>query len=168
LILQAQRELKDVDFLILGLVRNPLDTIYSYFERWKSIPALVEKQWMVSYQNLLSFRDKLPEKTKILRYEDMVSQPKVMEPILQFCGVSLKEEARSYFHTRSVQKWKTDRWFGFALSQECCQLAMRYGYQEEELESQGKFWAPVYHQLMHTVYHVARKVRLLKVDKNLL
>jgi len=84
-------------FLIIGLVRNPIDTIYSHFERWKSIPALVEKQWIVSYQNLLRFRDLLPEKTIIMRYEDMVSQPKVMEPILGFCGISANEAAPTFF-----------------------------------------------------------------------
>lgn len=166
LILQAQRAIEDVDYLIIGLVRNPLDTIYSHFERWKSIPALVEKQWMVSYQNLIRFRDQLPENTIIIRYEDVINQPKVMEPILQFCGVSPSEEAQSYFHSRSVQKWKTDHWFSFALSQECRQLAIRYGYQDEELQSRGNFWAPAYHRLMHTAYQLARKVRPLKVDQN--
>ncbi len=166
LIFQAQEKLEDVDFLIIGLVRNPIDTIYSHFERWKSIPALVEKQWIVSYQNLLRFRDLLPEKTIIMRYEDMVSQPKVMEPILGFCGISANEAGPTFFHARSVQKWKKDRWFGFALSQECRELAIYYGYQEEELQSQRKFWAPVYHRLMHTAYQLARKVHPLKVDQN--
>jgi hypothetical protein len=166
LILQAQRALEDVDFLIIGLVRNPLDTIYSHFERWKSIPALVEKQWVVSYQNLLRFREQLPEKTIIIRYEDLIKQPKVIEPILQFCGFSPSKEAQTYLPSRSVHKWKTDRWFSFGLSQESQQLAMHYGYQDEELQSQGNFWAPAYHRLMHIGYHLARKVRPLRVDQN--
>jgi len=166
LILRAQQELDDLDFLVIGLVRNPLDTIYSHYQRWKSIPARVEKQWIRSYTNLLRFQEALPEHTVILCYEDMVSQPEALAPILRFCGVSSNIEAQTYFHSRSVQKWKTDRFFGFALSDECHQLALRYGYQPEELQSNRNALAPVYHTLLHAAYHMARIVRPLKVEQS--
>lgn len=164
LILQAQEVLDEIEFLVVGLVRNPLDTIYSHYKRWKSIPAQVEKQWVLSYQNLIKFQEALPQKTVILRYEDMVSQPDALEPILQFCKALPREDPHPFFHAHSVQKWKSDRIFGFALSEESQRLAQRYGYKEEELQNQHLFWTPALHTLMHSAYRFGRKIRPLKVN----
>ena len=72
LIIELISNIKDVDFLLIGLIRNPMDTIYSQYKRWKSSPKKVEKQWFVAYQNLLKLRDVIGEQLVIIRYAETV------------------------------------------------------------------------------------------------
>jgi len=45
LIMQCMQELNDVEFLIIGLVRNPMDTLYSMWCRWRSRPEQMQYEW---------------------------------------------------------------------------------------------------------------------------
>ncbi len=38
LLSEAVKRLPDVDFLFIGLVRNPMDTLYSSWKRWRALP----------------------------------------------------------------------------------------------------------------------------------
>ena len=87
LIIECINVVDDVDFLLIGLVRNPMDTIYSQYKRWKSPPEKVEEQWVVAYQNLLKLKDKLGDRLVIVRYEDIISSLEYLEPVFNFCEV---------------------------------------------------------------------------------
>ena len=43
LIIECIRQVTDVDFLLIGLIRNPMDTLYSQFKRWGSRPEEVQE-----------------------------------------------------------------------------------------------------------------------------
>ena len=43
---------KHIDFLLIGLVRNPLAVLYSQFIRWQTRPELLQMQWLNAYRNL--------------------------------------------------------------------------------------------------------------------
>ena len=133
LILEHIQQTDDVDFLLVGIIRNPMDTIYSQYRRWKSPPEKVEKQWKTAYRNLLRLKDLLGDKLIIIHYEDMVSSINSMEPVLDFCGISTEDCDTSYLHKKSIQKWKKDKLFGFSLSSESIELAGKYGYKKSEL-----------------------------------
>ncbi|HYE74680.1 MAG TPA: sulfotransferase, partial [Blastocatellia bacterium] len=67
LIIECIKEVYDVDFLLIGLIRNPMDTAYSQFNRWRSRPEQVQKQWLTAYQNLLKLKQIVGEQLVIVR-----------------------------------------------------------------------------------------------------
>lgn len=166
LITECMRELPAIDFLLVGLVRNPMDTIYSQYRRWKSPPEKVERQWRVAYRNLLRLKASAGEQLVMVRYEDMIASLAPLAPVLDFCGSSPQALDPGYFHGRSVSKWKYDRLFGFTLSQETIELAETYGYQHDELRHEPKLLWPVIRECSRATYkaiaplkHFARYAR---------
>lgn len=136
LILQAMQELRDVDFLLVGLVRNPMDTLYSQYQRWKSRPDRVQQQWLVAYRNLLQLKETVGERLVIVRYEDMIGSLAALQPVLDFCDCDAAGLAPDFFHGRSVSRWKNDPLFGFMPSDELVDLAASYGYGREQLRNE--------------------------------
>jgi Sulfotransferase family len=133
LIAEHIRESKDVDFLVIGLIRNPLDTIYSQCKRWFSSPRKLEEQWQTAYRNLLRFKEVSGLPLMIVRYEDIVSSLRHLDPAFEFCEVSTTAEDEAYLHENSLRRWKNDVLFGYTLSDETIELAERYGYRREEM-----------------------------------
>lgn len=133
LIVDHIRKVKDVDFLVIGLIRNPMDTIYSQHKRFGSSPEPVERQWLTAYRNLLKLKEELGSQLVIVRYEDMVSSLETMKPVFRFCDVTAGTTDEDYLHQKSLQKWKSDKGFGFRLSDETIALSAKYGYQPDEL-----------------------------------
>jgi hypothetical protein len=152
LIMEARDRLQDVDFFIIGLVRNPMDTLYSQFQRWRSPPERVQYQWGMAYRNLLKLADRFGENLMILRYEDMVSSVQHLQPVLEFCGVALGDGQQGYFHNRSVAKYRADRRFGFQLSDEISELAGSFGYSREALANEPSILWPAYRDASRLVY----------------
>jgi hypothetical protein len=152
-------EMEDIDYLIVGLVRNPLDTIYSQFRRWYSIPEKIEKQWIIAYQNLLNLKKRIPHKLVIVRYEDLTTSIKPLSSILDFCGVNDQIE-ENFFYSHSINKWKDDRLFGFSLSSECINLAKKFGYHKSELMNKSYFCAPLIHHILHFLYRILINTKL--------
>ena len=66
-----------------------------------------------------------------------------------------------YLHTRSVQRWKSDPWFGFQLAPEVRELAIRLGYTPEELDNHSRRLWPVSRQLTRALYKAATPARKL-------
>lgn len=161
LIIECVRKVNDVDFLLIGLIRNPMDTIYSQYKRWKSSPERVEKQWCVAYQNLLRLKDIIGNKLVIVRYEDMVASLENLESVFSFCGVTVNVADKSYLHQRSLQKWKNDVLFGFLLSNETIELAEKYGYQRDELINETNLMWPVVRKLSRVAYVAVKPVKSL-------
>ncbi|MEZ4673805.1 MAG: sulfotransferase [Caldilineaceae bacterium] len=169
LITEHIRTIKDVDFILIGLIRNPMDTIYSQYQRWKSLPAEVEKQWLIAYQNLLKLKSILGDQLVMVRYEDMISSPQTLEPVFAFCDVIPSAAGGGYFHQQSLQKWRNDRLFGFTLSDEAVALAAQYGYQRSELANETHVLWPVAQTLARTAYVATKPVKTLvqhMLDKN--
>ena len=162
LILQCMKELEDIDFLLIGLVRNPLDTIYSQYKRWGSPPGKVQAQWVVAYQNLLRLKTILGEKLLILRYEDIVQSIHHLEPVFRFCGVKTTTVDND-LHARSIRKWQDDTLFGYSLSPDAIALAEDYGYKKDELiNTKAQLLWPVISCLSHAAHITSRPLRKLK------
>jgi len=156
LIREAIRELTSVDFLVIGLVRNPLDTVYSQYCRWGSRPEHLQRQWCAAYDNLLRLKALLREKLIILRYEDMVSDVTHFQAILQFCGVSVGPGDRDYMHQHAISKWKRDRTFGFTLAEETMRIAQSFGYAENELTNGRRLFWPITREWSRASHRILR------------
>jgi hypothetical protein len=165
LIIEYIREVNDVDVLLIGLIRNPMDTIYSHYRRWKSPLEKVEKRWIIAYQNLLKLGNVIGDKLIIVRYEDMVSSLEPLEPVFSFCGVTASDADKTYFHQKSIHKWKDDKLFGFSLSNETVELAEKYGYQRDELINEAHPLWPVARELSRTVYRATEAIEKLARNK---
>lgn len=165
LIIDHMREVNDVDFLLVGLIRNPMDTIYSQYKRWKSPPEKVEKQWLIAYQNLMKIMDIIGNQLVVVRYEDMVSSLKYLEPVFSFCEVTAAVDDETYFHQKSLRKWKNDSFFGFSLSNETIELAEKYGYQKSELLNTSHLLFPVFSRVSRVAYKAASPIKKFTQNK---
>lgn len=159
LMIECSHTLNDVDFLFIGLIRNPMDTLYSQYSRWKYPPEKVQEQWLIAYKNLLKLKDIVGNKLVIVRYEDMVSSLEYLDPVFNFCEVSVSSSAKTYLHEKSLQKWKNDLLFGFSLSEEVIQLAEVFGYQRKDLINKTYFLWPAVRELSRTVYILVKIIK---------
>lgn len=138
LIMQAIRELPEIDFLLLGLVRHPMDTAYSQFTRWGTRPEQFQHQWMAAYQNLLRLKEQAGDRLlTIVRYEDVVAGPQALDAAYRFCGVEPPHKNTHGMHDDSVAKWKRDRRFGFVLDPAVAEFARQFGYEIEVPSAPG-------------------------------
>jgi hypothetical protein len=156
LILDFMKMYPDIDFLFIGLIRNPMATIYSQFKRWKTRPESLQHQWITAYKNLLRLKDKLGEQVIIVRYEDIATSIDAFQPVFDFCNVRCEVVDRNYIHRRSISKWKNDRSFGFRLSEEGVALACEYGYKPEDLMNANASYPmwPAYREMARATYKV--------------
>lgn len=143
LIVEAMSANDEMDFLLVGLVRNPMDTLYSQYMRWSSPPEKVQFQWEEAYKNLLSLKRRLGDKVVIVRYEDIVVSSRALTPVFEFCGVPVPTREQRRLHSRSLAKWKTDKHFGFVLEPRVSALATQYGYEPQDLENEPSFLWPL-------------------------
>lgn len=131
----------DIEFFIIGLVRNPMDTVYSMWQRWRGLPEKNQVEWHTAYTNLLKFQKMFKGRMKIIRYEDMVQNKADFEDLFKFAEIA--SYPKDFFHKGSLSKWKNDKSFGFQLSKKVVELAAHYGYQKEDmLNSTYFFWQP--------------------------
>jgi hypothetical protein len=161
LLLACMREAEDIDFLCIGLIRNPMDTLYSQFRRWRSRPEALQYQWLAAYRNLLRFKELAGDKLIIVRYEDMAASLDCLQPVFAFCQVAATDADRHYFHRKSLLQWTRDPRFGFSLADEVIELAKQYGYREGELRNGKKPLWPLYRETLRAGYNAARL--LLKI-----
>lgn len=161
LIIDCTETIVDVDFLIVGLIRNPMDVVYSQFQRWRSRPEQVEQQWSTAYRNLLELQKRNSQRLVIIRYEDMVKSLSVLTPVFEFCDVVPSIEAASYLHQRSTQKWKTDPLFGFDLSNETKHLAKQFGYEYSEMTNSTHLLWPLSREVSRGAFKVRQTISRL-------
>lgn len=143
LIVSSISRVPEVDLLLIGLVRNPMDTMYSMWQRWRGMPEENQRDWITAYTNLLRLKERLGGRLVILRYEEMVRDQSLLDPVYAFLG---RPNPRSdYLHRDAIGKWRRDERFGFRLSEEALALAERYGYQRAEMVGapRAPLW-PVY------------------------
>lgn len=139
LLLESLERVPEVDIMFVGLVRNPMDTLYSMWQRWRGLPHHNQRDWRTAYTNLLRLRDLVGERLLILRYEDMVRDPSHLEPIYRFMG--LPAPPPGYLHDKALGKWRDDPRFRFRLDPAVVALAEQFGYDRSELANRGApFW----------------------------
>ena len=62
---------------IIGLVRNPVSVLYSAYHLFHTDPEERQFAWANAYRNLLAFKELLqPEQFHLVRYEDIIDQPR--------------------------------------------------------------------------------------------
>jgi len=132
LIAECIEKFPEIDFFIVGLIRNPMDTLYSMWSRWRSFPEIKQKEWATAYDNLLRFKKVVGAKLILVRYEDLVADDTCIQDLYQFIG-SPDFVGSNYFHKKSLGKWRSDKTYGFTLSADAMGVAKRYGYEEETL-----------------------------------
>ena len=122
--------------ILLGLVRNPLDTIYSAWSRWRFNCVAFESEWRKSYANLRSLAER-GVGVKIFRYEDLVSSTAELDEYLGSCGlVRIASEFR--FKNDSVGRWKSAPSFCHQLDRETILVASSFGYEQGLVNSKGR------------------------------
>ena len=146
LILDAAEALEDVDFLLLGIVRNPMDTIYSAFQRWATPPREKEREWKADYENLSRLADIADDRLVTVRYEDVVYSIDGLKPVFDFCGVDFSRADRCFLHPDSLRKWRRNPFWGFSLSEGVKELARNFGYSDAELRNKETPLWPIYRE----------------------
>jgi hypothetical protein len=161
LLIESLERVPEVDVSFVGLVRNPIDTLYSMWQRWRGLPNHNQHDWYTAYTNLLRLRDLVGERLTIIRYEDMVRDPAQLAPIYHFMG--LANESAGFLHDRSLGKWRSDRRFGFRLAPAVVALAEQFGYDQADMANHGSPVWPIYARALRwyfrNVQPLARSLR---------
>jgi hypothetical protein len=123
----------EIPHLVIGLVRNPLDTLHSSWRRWGADPETHQHEWLRAYRNLERLRPLLGERMALIRYEDIVRDPSRLDFVHRFTGAQAAP-ADGLLHARSVGRAAGDPSFRFALAEPVRELARAYGYRDDELE----------------------------------
>ncbi len=148
----------EIDFLIVGLVRNPMAVLYSSWDRMRTLPEANQMEWLHAYRNLIRFHAVIGDRLVVVRYEDMVKNISCLKDVFHFMGVS-EPPVNERFHQRSIQKWRDDRFYGFQLSEEVCGLAKKFGYSDEDLTNERSMLWPVYERLPSEAHRAIRWLR---------
>ncbi len=156
LIMQCMRELPEVGFLFVGLVRNPMDTLYSMWRRWRVIPEHSQYDWLVAYSNLLKLRELLGAQVVTIRYEDMVTDSDCLGEVFRFIGVA--NPGNRELHRRSLGIWRRKKLYGFQLAGEVATLAEQYGYDRRDLHNDTYALWPVYRRASRWFRHSLRPI----------
>lgn len=157
LLLEAQRDLVDLEFRFVGLVRNPVDTMYSMWNRWKTVPEAREGEWCRAYSNLLWLKETAPEHTIIIKYEDLIADPATIAALVEFIGVSPDPLVGADLHGGSLQAWRSDSGFGYEPGPAVRRIAARFGYTAAELDNTGSALWPIRRRALSAI----RRARVL-------
>lgn len=134
------------DVKIIGLIRNPMATMYSAYELFYTDPKKRQIGWMNIQRNLLKISERLSaSEFKLVKYEDIVSSPvEQFGEICDFIGLTRNKEVGSMTHRESLRKWQTDPYYSFRLSEDVTDLAIKLGYSEQDLFNPIKAPVPVF------------------------
>lgn len=139
LMTDAARRLPDIDFRFVGLVRNPMDVMYSAWTRWRLAPENFQQHWRQAYENLEKFRLMVGDRLIIVRYEEFSSSNRTASRLLESLGLSsVRSGADDYIHGASRSRWKDDHRFGFELDPAVRELAIRFGYETQDLANRRR------------------------------
>lgn len=156
---------KNIDFKFIGLIRNPMDVLYSMWKRWSALPEFTQYDWLRAYKNLEAFKKIVKEKMIILSYEDIVSGRMKFKNICEFLNIKYTNEIGNNIHKKSINKWKNDNLYGFKLSKKVLKFSNRY-YQQDDLINNKIFTGEYYRKIVskyinleQKIKHLARKIR---------
>jgi hypothetical protein len=125
----------EIEFKVIGLVRSPMDVIYSAWDRWKFIPDEFEHEWTRSYENLCWVRETFPL-TSIVQYEALAKDNTAIDSL----AGSLPGSKKYSINTNSLNKWRRDNFFSHHLSKGTTVLAGKLGYKEFDYRT-NIFWS---------------------------
>jgi hypothetical protein len=129
LIREAERTSPDITYRYIGLVRDPVDTLHSMWSRWRVPPDRRQKEWVRAYRNLIGFQAESGDGFRLVRYEDLASEPSAtLADLFQFIGVEALPSLGANINSASVGVGHRDQDFGFAPIPELVDLAARWGY----------------------------------------
>ena len=147
LIAECIERFQNINFLLIGLIRNPMDVLYSEWCRWRTFPEINQYQLLTAYRNLLKIEKCLGEKIVLIRYEDMVTNMSYLKEVFNFLEINENEVDKDYFHNKSISKWKRDNIYGFSLSEEVLEFYERLGYKRQDMENDKNQMWPIYRYL---------------------
>ena len=174
LIVDCMKKLEgQVDFLLIGLVRNPMDVLYSAFRRWKTSPEKLQYEWLTAYSNLRELAVELGDRNPnspfnhnpagrlvTIRYEDLADSLAPLFPIFDFCETAPSSEAKR-LNRNSLLKWQQDSLFGFTLAPEVIELAKAYGYTDSDLINKPSPLWPLYQSSLRKAHKSTRWAKAL-------
>ncbi len=125
----------EIGFLAIGIVRNPIDVVYSSWRRWGAAPEPNQHEWLRAARNLQRLAGVMGSQLVVLRYEDAIRDPEQLDFVHAFAGVPRPPESRRFLHADSIQKWRRDPEFRLDLAAPVRALAHELGYRPEELDA---------------------------------
>jgi hypothetical protein len=137
LLADAIRDDDGCRYLVVALVRNPLDVVYSAWRRFRYRPEAYQWEWAATYANLDLAERLYGDRFVCLRYEDVVAgATDLFERVAEVVGVPASTWAdRGGLHAGSLGRWSTDPTFGFSLHEDVARAARAFGYTEDELRN---------------------------------
>lgn len=137
-------ETTEFNVKLIGLVRNPLSVQYSAEKLFSTDPSERQFAWLNTQRNLLALRSLLPEdQLRILRYEDLVSEPVAcLDGLCEFLGVSTEPALVGDIHASSREKWRLDEAYTVGLDPAVIRVARGFGYSTRELENPNAVVTP--------------------------
>ena len=97
-------------YLVIAIVRNPLDVVYSAWRRFRYRPEQYQWEWVATYDNLEVASRLFGDRFVQLRYEDLVTGPTdLFDRVADLVGVPASTwEDRGGLHGGSLRRWSTD------------------------------------------------------------
>ncbi len=133
---RVAREMKDIDHRFIGLVRNPMDVLYSAWCRWRTPPEVLQQYWRMAYENLRRSQPIMGDRLTVVRYEDLTSDPSAPRQLMTALGLTETQPGADRFMVMSsIMKWKKDPLYGFQLDPAVAQTARFFGYEDHELHN---------------------------------
>ena len=152
---------------IIGLTRNPLSVQYSAFQLFHTDPTKRQYSWLKAQKNMLAFQSLLPPDDFLhINYEAIIEQPKAeFAAVCEFIGVEKLPEIGANVHSESLTRWKDDPYFTLRLDPMVKQLALGFGYHEEELENPIKPEIPLSYRFKKWLEKVSKLTRAHLKDR---
>jgi hypothetical protein len=136
LMAHASAKMEEIDFRFVGLVRNPMDMLYSAWKRWRLPPQCMQHEWYQAHQNLQRFKQLVGDRLTIINYETLVGHDGVGQAMLQKLEIEGPLSRCAELHKNSLQLWRRDSGYRFALDARVTELAAEFGYSPEQLARQ--------------------------------
>ena len=138
LLAEAIRRDEGCRYLVIGVIRNPLDVVYSAWRRFRYRPEEYQWEWKATYENIEVASRLYGDDFVSLRYEDLVTiRTGLFRRVAALVDVpwSTWSDDRGGLHGGSLRRWATDPAFGFSLHPDVVAAARSFGYGDDELRT---------------------------------
>lgn len=162
LINECVEKYPSIEFLIIGLVRNPMDVIYSRWSLNRTLPEKYQYEWLGAYKNLLEFHKVSKARMLLIRYEEMVTNVDALKDIYEFIDDPDALGKEKYLHKRSISKWKKDKRYGFQLADDVIEFASQFGYKRDEMINTPKATWSVEKRSLKVGYKLLQPLRFIR------
>ena len=162
LIVEMTERFPEIPHYLIGLVRNPIATIYSRWRNDRTIPELYQYEWLQAYENLRELKARLGDTLQIVKYEDIVTQRADFSRIFEFIGCNIPPADMNYMHAKSVSKWQRDRSFGFVLDERVKELGRHFGYENHDMDNHERAIWPVARSVSRFKWRIRGALRAIK------